>query len=392
MLRGGPSALRIGKNVQGVRAGRRRALRQAARDHVQLRLVGALPRGRAARPASPATRSITSAVTFSTDIAPIVRAGLVPAFVDVEPDTFHIDVDGIEAMIAPAHQGDPRPEPHRQLPRLGPHPRHRRRARPQGDRGLVRRARRQRCGARRPAPAPTSASPASPSSHIITAAGTGGMVCFDDDELVDRCAAAAPVGPALRAAVLRLEEGRQALLLRRSTASSTTTCSSSTRSGWNFEPSESVAAFGVVQLDKLPRQPRPPPAQLRPAVGVLRHLPRRVHAAAPRPRARDRVAHVPDPDPARVGHPPGRVPGAHGGPRRRHPHGVDGQRHPPARVRRRAAPRPGGRAAQRRPGHGAGPDPAAATTGSTTTTSSTSCVTAGRFLQEHGFAPAGVAS
>ena len=30
---------------------------------------------------------VTAAVTFSTDIAPLVRAGLVPSFVDVDPDT-----------------------------------------------------------------------------------------------------------------------------------------------------------------------------------------------------------------------------------------------------------------------------------------------------------------
>ena len=42
---------------------------------------------------------ITSPLTFSTDIAPIVRAGCIPAFVDVEPDTFNIDVAQIEAMV-----------------------------------------------------------------------------------------------------------------------------------------------------------------------------------------------------------------------------------------------------------------------------------------------------
>ena len=49
----------------------------------------------------PGDEIITSAVTFSTDIAPIVRAGLVPVFVDVEPDTYNIDVDAIEEMIGP---------------------------------------------------------------------------------------------------------------------------------------------------------------------------------------------------------------------------------------------------------------------------------------------------
>ena len=42
----------------------------------------------------PGDEVVTSAVTFSTDMAPLVRAGLVPVFVDVEPDTFNIDVDG----------------------------------------------------------------------------------------------------------------------------------------------------------------------------------------------------------------------------------------------------------------------------------------------------------
>ena len=42
---------------------------------------------------------LTSPLTFSTDIAPIVRAGLVPVFVDVEPDTFNVDVSAIEQMI-----------------------------------------------------------------------------------------------------------------------------------------------------------------------------------------------------------------------------------------------------------------------------------------------------
>src|ERR671917_47775 len=40
----------------------------------------------------PGDEIITSSVTFSTDIAPMVRAGLVPTFVDVTPDTFQIDV------------------------------------------------------------------------------------------------------------------------------------------------------------------------------------------------------------------------------------------------------------------------------------------------------------
>ena len=48
---------------------------------------------------APGDEVITSPVTFSTDLAPLVRAGLVPSFVDVEPDTYQIDIQGIEASI-----------------------------------------------------------------------------------------------------------------------------------------------------------------------------------------------------------------------------------------------------------------------------------------------------
>src|SRR5206468_3441998 len=51
---------------------------------------------------NPGDEVVTAAVTFSTDVAPLVRAGLVPVFVDVEPDTYTIDVDAIEPMIGAA--------------------------------------------------------------------------------------------------------------------------------------------------------------------------------------------------------------------------------------------------------------------------------------------------
>ena len=104
------------------------------------------------------------------------------------------------------------------VPRLGPHPRDRRRARPQGDRGLVRRARRRRCAARRPARAPTSRV----TSFALVAHHHRGRHRRDGVPRRRRARrplpAAAPLGPPLRGADLRLEEGRQALLLRRSTA------------------------------------------------------------------------------------------------------------------------------------------------------------------------------
>lgn len=48
---------------------------------------------------SPGAEVITPVLTFATTVAPLIRAGLIPSFIDVEPDTFNIDVDRIEAAI-----------------------------------------------------------------------------------------------------------------------------------------------------------------------------------------------------------------------------------------------------------------------------------------------------
>lgn len=44
---------------------------------------------------------ITPILTFSTTVAPLVKNHLIPVFIDVEPATFNIDVNQIEAMISP---------------------------------------------------------------------------------------------------------------------------------------------------------------------------------------------------------------------------------------------------------------------------------------------------
>ena len=49
----------------------------------------------------PGSEVITPALTFSTTVAPIVQNGLVPAFVDVESSSFVIDCELIEEMITP---------------------------------------------------------------------------------------------------------------------------------------------------------------------------------------------------------------------------------------------------------------------------------------------------
>jgi CDP-6-deoxy-D-xylo-4-hexulose-3-dehydrase len=197
----------------------------------------------------PGSEIVTCGLTFSTDIAPIVRAGLVPVFVDCELDTFCVDTSRIEEMITPRtgallipnlignapdwdaiqaialRHGLPTLED--SCDTLGPLLR----GRPTGERSTM-----------------TVTSFAN--SHILTAGGNGGMLLLDDDQARDR-----------------------ALMLRRWGRRSEVQFFGTKRGernfwedldgirydnqfifdelAWNFEPSEMGAAFGLEQLKKL---------------------------------------------------------------------------------------------------------------------------------------------
>jgi CDP-6-deoxy-D-xylo-4-hexulose-3-dehydrase len=195
---------------------------------------------------------ITPALTFSTDLAPLVRAGLVPVFVDVEPDAYNVDVDAIESMIGPRTKAILVPNLIGNVPDWD-------RIRPVADEhGL--RVIEDSCDALgstlRGTPTGTRTDISVTSfalSHIITAAGTGGMVCVDDPELADRCL------------LLRRWGRRSEVQIYGSTKGVDRRFFSSIDGdleydnlfifdvvGWNFEPSELSAAFGLVQLEKLP--------------------------------------------------------------------------------------------------------------------------------------------
>jgi CDP-6-deoxy-D-xylo-4-hexulose-3-dehydrase len=194
---------------------------------------------------------VTCALTFSSDVAPIIRGGWVPAFVDVEPDTYCVDVERIEEMITPRTGAILMPNlignapdwdrireiaQRRGLPTiedscdtLGA----RLRGTPTGQRSTL---------------SVTSFA----NSHIITCGGNGGMVMTDDEALRDR-----------------------ALMLRRWGRRSELHFYGSKKRerdfwedldgihydnqfifdevAWNFEPSEMGAAFGLEQLKKLPQ-------------------------------------------------------------------------------------------------------------------------------------------
>lgn len=249
VLRGGSTALRIGRNVKEMERlvaesfGKRRGVMVNSGSsalYLAVELLGL----------EPGDEIITSAVTFSTDVAPMVRAGLVPVFVDVEPDTYQIDVAQIEGAIGPRTKAILAPNLIGNCPDWDA-------IRAIADRhGL--KVVEDSCdclGATlHGTPTGTRSDISLTSfalSHIITAAGTGGMLCVDDDDLLD-----------------------QALLLRRWGRRSEPKLFGSKKGdkrffseidgieyddlfifdevGWNFEPAEISAAFGVVQMRKLP--------------------------------------------------------------------------------------------------------------------------------------------
>jgi len=198
----------------------------------------------------PGREVVTAGLTFSTDIAPLVRAGLIPVLVDVEPDTFNADVGAIEDLVTPATGAILLPNLIGNCPDWDA-------VRAIADRhGLQ--VIEDSCDALGPAlrGSPTGRRSdftvtSFASSHIITCAGGGGMVMMDGEGDRDR-----------------------ALLLRRWGRRSELHFFGSKRRdhnfwedldgvhydnqfifdelGWNFEPSEVGAAFGLEQLKKLP--------------------------------------------------------------------------------------------------------------------------------------------
>lgn len=251
VLRGGPQALRIGRHVKdfehGVAElfGKQRGVMcnsGSSALYLAVELLGL----------APGDEIVTSAVTFSTDIAPIARAGLVPVFVDVEPDTYNIDVDAIEAMIGPRTKAILVPNLIGNVPDWD-------RIREIADAHDLQ-VIEDSCDALgstlRGTPTGTRSDISVTSfalSHIITAAGTGGMVCLDDPELVDRCLLLRRWG---RRSEVQLFGSRKGIE-RRFFSSIDGDLEYDNlfifdELGWNFEPSEISAAFGVVQLEKLP--------------------------------------------------------------------------------------------------------------------------------------------
>jgi CDP-6-deoxy-D-xylo-4-hexulose-3-dehydrase len=249
VLRGGPTALRIGKNVKEMERlvaesfGKRRGVMVNSGSSALYLAVELLD-------LDPGDEIVTSAVTFSTDIAPMIRAGLVPVFVDVEADTYQIDVAQIEDAIGPRTKAILAPNLIGNCPDWDA-------IRAIADRhGL--KVVEDSCdclGATlRGTPTGTRSDISLTSfalSHIITAAGTGGMLCVDDDELLDRALLLRRWGRRSEPKLFGSKKGEKRFFSEIDGIEYDDLFIFD-EVGWNFEPAEISAAFGVVQMRKLP--------------------------------------------------------------------------------------------------------------------------------------------
>jgi CDP-4-dehydro-6-deoxyglucose reductase, E1 len=250
VLRGGASALRIGRNVRDFERGiaqlfgKQRGIMcnsGSSALYLAVELLGL----------APGDEVITSAVTFSTDVAPLVRSGLVPAFVDVEPDTYNLDVDRIEELVTDRTKAILAPNLIGNAPDWD------------AIRGLADRFGLQviedSCDALgatlRGTPTGTRSDISVTSfalSHIITAGGTGGMVLVDDDALADRCLLLRRWGRRSEVQLYGSRKGDKRFFSQIDDGLEYDNLFIFDEVGWNFEPSELSAAFGLAQLRRLP--------------------------------------------------------------------------------------------------------------------------------------------
>ena len=198
----------------------------------------------------PGDEVITSPQTFSSDIAPLVRSGIVPAFVDVEADTLQIDPSRIEEMVSPRTRAILAPNLVGNCPDwdairaiadahdlivvedscdvLGSELR----GRPTGERSHI---------------SVTSFA----RGHAITAAGNGGLIGVDDPEWFDLSLVRRRWGRRSERYLFGSQRGQQERFGALADGTPYDLVFVFDETGYNFEPSEIMAAFGLVQLDRL---------------------------------------------------------------------------------------------------------------------------------------------
>lgn len=250
VLRGGATALRIGPHTREMERlvaaafGKQRGVMVNSGSSALYLAVELLA-------LEPGDEVLTPALTFSTDIASILRAGLVPVLLDVTPDTYQVDVERVEAAIGPRTKAMLVPNLIGNCPDWDV-------LRSIADRhGLKLIEDSCDClGATlRGTPTGTRSDISLTSfalSHIITAAGTGGMVLLDDLALVDRALMLRRWGRRSEPKFFGSQKGTRSFFSDLDGIQYDDLFIFD-EVGWNFEPSELSAAFGCVQMRKLPQ-------------------------------------------------------------------------------------------------------------------------------------------
>ena len=196
----------------------------------------------------PGSEVITPVLTFATTVAPLVRSGLVPVFVDVESDTFNIDAAQMEQAIGPKTRAVMIPSLIGNLPdwdRIAATARaHNLRVIEDSADTLGATLRGSSTGTRS-----DISTTSFYGSHVINCAGNGGMLCVNDESW------------AAEARLLRSWGRSSSLFVESEAVENRFNIDVGgipydakfvfERIGYNLEPSEMGAAFGLVQLDKL---------------------------------------------------------------------------------------------------------------------------------------------
>jgi CDP-6-deoxy-D-xylo-4-hexulose-3-dehydrase len=200
----------------------------------------------------PGDEIITSPLTFSTDIAPMVQSGIVPVFVDIDPGTYQIDAAGIAAMIGPRTRAILAPNLCGNVPDWDAI-----RA-VADDHGLA--VVEDSCdvldswlGDERTGTRADIAVTSFARSHAITAGGNGGLVGIDDEDRLDRCLSLRRWGRRSESYLFGSRRGQHARFGELADGTPYDMVFVFDTIGYNFEPSEMGAAYGLVQLGKLDR-------------------------------------------------------------------------------------------------------------------------------------------
>lgn len=196
----------------------------------------------------PGAEIITPALTFSTTVAPIVKKGWVPAFVDVEEGTYNVDANKVEEMITPNTKAMIIPNLIGNLPNW-------QQLREIADRHnlFVLEDSADTLGAEIGGASSGRFTDMSTTSfygsHIINCAGNGGMLCVNSEAFYNRGRLLRSWG---RSSSLFVEsekiENRFNVEIEGIPYDAKFVFE---EPGYNIEPSEMGAAFGIVQLNKL---------------------------------------------------------------------------------------------------------------------------------------------